>query len=267
MDMQEEVENTQQSEGQPKKPFHIFKTAQQIILAGIISATLFTLWTPNNIFANQLFRDTILSIEMNQQQQFLPTATPLPQKRIGIVAGHWGNDAGAVCPDGLTELDVNLRVATLVKQYLVEEGFAVDLLQEFDPRLSQYQAMALISIHNDSCDYINEDATGFKVAGAVSSSYPEKSNRLTSCIANRYHETTGLKFHYNTITSDMTMYHAFNEIDPNTTSVIIEAGFMNLDREILTENPEVIAKGIVNGILCYVRNEPIADMSTITDDN
>ncbi|MBI9048492.1 MAG: N-acetylmuramoyl-L-alanine amidase [Anaerolineaceae bacterium] len=256
---------TEQTENKARMTFNMLKTAQQIILAGVISATLFTLWTPNNIFSNQLFRDTILSIEMNQQQQFLPSPTPLPQKRIGIVAGHWGNDAGAVCPDGLTELDVNLRIATLVKQYLIEEGFTVDLLQEFDPRLSQYTAMALISIHNDSCDYINEEATGFKVAGALSNSYPEKSNRLTSCMAHRYNETTGLKFHYNTITNDMTGYHAFGEMNPDTTAIIIETGFMNLDRDLLTENPELVAKGIVNGILCYVRNEPIPDMSTISE--
>jgi N-acetylmuramoyl-L-alanine amidase len=125
--------------------------------------------------------------------------------------------------------------------------------------------MALVSIHNDSCDYINEDATGFKVAAAVSNSYPEKSNRLSSCMVQRYRTATGLKFHSNTITADMTSYHAFGEMDPDTTAIIIEAGFMNLDRTILTEHPEIIAQGIVNGILCYVRNEPIPEESIPTE--
>jgi N-acetylmuramoyl-L-alanine amidase len=134
--MDPQSDPTEQPKHDERKSFNMLKTAQNIILAAMISATLFTLWTPNNIFSNQLFRDTILNIELNQQQKFLPSPTPMPQKRIGIVAGHWGSDSGAVCPDGLTELDINLRVATLVKQYLIKEGFTVDLLQEFDPRLN-----------------------------------------------------------------------------------------------------------------------------------
>jgi N-acetylmuramoyl-L-alanine amidase len=55
----------------------------------------------------------------------------------------------------------------------------------------------------------------------------------------------------------MTDYHAFNEIDSETPAAIIETGFMNLDREILTQNPDVIARGITAGILCFVRNEDI----------
>jgi N-acetylmuramoyl-L-alanine amidase len=264
MEEQNETESNIHPEPTERKPFSMLKTVQYIVVTAMISATLFTLWTPNNIFSNQLLRDTILNMEIDQQQQFLASPTPLPQKRIGIVAGHWGNDSGAVCPDGLTELDLNLRIATLVKQYLIEEGFTVDLLQEFDPRLNQYSAMALISIHNDSCDYINDEATGFKVAAAASNSYPEKSNRLAACIIQRYQDATKLKFHYNTITADMASYHAFSEINPDTTSVIIEAGFMNLDRKILTENPELIAQGIVSGILCYARNEPIPEATIVT---
>ena len=261
--MQQETESESSPQTTPdKKSFSILKTAQHIVVAAMISATLFTLWTPNNIFSNQVLRDTIMNIEMNQQQQFLPSPTPIPQKRIGIVAGHWGNDSGAVCPDGLTELDINLRIATLVKQYLIEDGFTVDLLQEFDPRLNQYSAMALISIHNDSCDYINDEATGFKVAAAAVNTYPEKANRLASCMIQRYHTDTGLNFHYNTITADMASYHAFGEINPDTTAIIIETGFMNLDRQILTEHPELVARGVADGILCYARNEPLQTEST-----
>jgi hypothetical protein len=42
-----------------------------------------------------------------------------------------------------------------------------------------YQASTLVSIHNDSCEYVNDEATGFKVAAAMSSPFPEKANRLT----------------------------------------------------------------------------------------
>jgi N-acetylmuramoyl-L-alanine amidase len=56
----------------------------------------------------------------------------------------------------------------------------------------------------------------------------------------------------------MTNYHAFNEINSDTPAAIIEIGFMNLDREILTQHQDVIAKGIASGILCFVRNEGTA---------
>ena len=65
-------------------------------------------------------------------------------------------------------------------------------------------------------------------------------------------------FHYNSITPDMTEYHAFNEIDANTTAAIIETGFLNLDRKILTEHTDLVAQGVSAGILCYVRNENVA---------
>ena len=183
-----------------------------------------------------------------------------PSDRIGIVVGHRGNenDKGAVCSDGLTELDVNTNVATYVQQKLIKAGFNVDLLDEFDPRLSNYQAGLLLSIHSDSCDYINESATGFKVAAALAEQKQENSERLVACIADRYAKATGLKYHYQSITQDMTYYHAYSEINPYTVAGIIEVGFLNLDKEILTTKPELLADGIVSGISCYMNNETLA---------
>jgi len=246
--------------------FSIWWALQTVIFTAMITAFLLTMWTPANLFSDQLLTQIQFSIPSYETPagNHLLTPTSVPKARIGIVAGHWGNDSGAVCPDGLTEADVNLRIATLVKQYLLKEGYQVDLLQEFDKRLSLYQAIALVSIHNDSCDFINDDATGFKVAAAMNSPFPEKTERLSTCMIQRYQAITGMKFHYNTITPDMTSYHAFNEISSSTTAVIIETGFLNLDRQILTEHPDVIAKGITAGILCYVRNEPVTLQETPT---
>ncbi len=239
----------------------VFSSLWTILTVALILATLFTMWTPANLFSNQ-FLDRMFQAAQADPTLTFPTPTSAPRPRIGIVAGHWGNDPGAVCPDGLTEEQVNLEIATRVQQQLIAEGFEVDLLQEFDDRLYEYQALALVSIHNDSCNYINDEATGFKVAAAASSAYPEKANRLSACLIDRYGKTTGLKFHPNTITQDMTHYHTFREVHSNTTAAIIEAGFLNLDRRILTEQPDVIAQGISYGILCYVRNEPVPSMDT-----
>jgi N-acetylmuramoyl-L-alanine amidase len=115
-----------------------------------------------------------------------------------------------------------------------------------------------VSIHADSCDYVNDEATGFKVAAALSNPRPEKATRLTSCLRDRYARATGLPFHLNSVTPDMTSYHAFDEIDIETTAVIIEIGFLNLDRQLLTQEQDVVVEGITNGILCYIRNEDVS---------
>jgi N-acetylmuramoyl-L-alanine amidase len=55
----------------------------------------------------------------------------------------------------------------------------------------------------------------------------------------------------------MREYHAFREIDPSTVAAIIETGFLNLDREILTKQTDRVAAGVVGGILCFANNENI----------
>ncbi len=247
-------------EAPPVQRFSAWRTFQTVISVAILVATLFTLWTPANLFSGSLAQKMAIALQPSPTApaSAVPgdtTTTPTVNPQIGIVAGHWGNDSGAVCQDGLTEASVNLEIATLVKNTLVGQGFDVDLLQEFDERLSQYRAGVLVSIHNDSCDYINDEATGFKVAAALNSTNPEESNRLVACMTDRYQKVTGLRFHYNSITADMTQYHAYNEIDTSTTAAVIETGFLNLDRQMLTEHTDLIAQGITEGILCFVRHE------------
>jgi len=225
-------------------------------------ATLFTAWTPAGLFSGNL-SDKLTLLLTSQPEDQIAISTSYPQLHIGIVSGHWGYDSGAVCLDGngevtLTEADLNLKIATLIQQKLTQSGFQVDLLQEFDPRLDGYNAVALVSIHNDSCAFIDENATGFKLSAAMDTRDVNRATRLTSCLRDRYASTTGLAFHPGSITSDMREYHAFTEIHDTTIAAIIETGFMNLDRDILTQHPEVIAEGIVRGIECFVNNESVA---------
>lgn len=241
----------------------MFRQLELVIAIAFVIATLFTAWTEPGLLPGGLSEkiSNALTLQRSTPQSKIPTTTPKTNPRIGIVAGHSGNDSGAVCSDalgGVREVDINLTVANLVKQDLVAQGYNVDLLAEFDPRLTGYHALALVSIHADSCEYINDQATGFKVSAAISTKYPEQTARLTTCIRTRYASLTGLKFHSGSVTADMTNYHAFSEISPDTPAVIIETGFMNLDREILTQKPDEIANGIASGILCFVRNEDIS---------
>lgn len=242
--------------------FVIWHTLSTVILAGIITATLFSLWMPANFIPgglDQKLADAVAVDNLAEQTAIAEGVLPanFPTRRIGIVVGHRGHDSGAVCANGLTELEINSNVATYVQQKLIDLGYEVDLLDEFDARLANYEAGLLLSIHSDSCDYINDSATGFKVAAAFSQKMDKSSTRLVACVADRYAKLTGLRYHYQSVTTDMTQYHVFDEISPYTTAGIIELGFMNLDQEILTTRPELLADGIVQGIQCYMNNKEV----------
>jgi N-acetylmuramoyl-L-alanine amidase len=190
-----------------------------------------------------------------------PSASPddasishTPLRRVGIVAGHAGYDPGAVCPNGLTEAEVNMAIAKVVVELLSQQGYQVDLLEEFDARLSSYRADALVSIHADSCEV--PGASGFKVARVTHSAIPEAEDRLVECLYREYEATTGLPRHPNSITDNMTNYHAFHEIDPYTPGAIIETGFLLEDYAYIVRRPRMVARGIVNGIICFLKQSP-----------
>jgi N-acetylmuramoyl-L-alanine amidase len=179
-----------------------------------------------------------------------PTPSPPDRRKIGIVAGHWQSDSGAVCEDGFQEVWINLDIASRVVAILQYEGYDAELLAEYEARLAGYQADAFLSIHADSCDV--PEASGFKVARVAASAIPEEEDRLVECLALHYAEGTGLQFHRDSITFDMTDYHAFWEIDPSTPAAIIELGFMGADRELLTEKAYEVAQAIARGLSCFL---------------
>lgn len=184
-----------------------------------------------------------------------PPATSVPQvPRVGIIAGHAGSDSGAICPDGLQEVDINMDIARRVVALLDQRGWQVDLLEEFDIRLHGYKADALLSIHADSCNVPGK--SGFKLARAEASHAHGPESNMIDRISEAYQARTGLEFDPHTITYDMTRYHAFYEIDPRTPAAIIEVGFMLDDRELLTERPDVVARGIVDGLIYFIEGSP-----------
>ena len=183
-----------------------------------------------------------------------PTATAGVVRHIGIVAGHSGYDPGAVCPDGLTEAEVNMAIAKIVVEMLDQNGCQVDLLQEFDDRLSGYRADALVSIHADSCEV--PGASGFKVARITDSAIPEAEDQLVDCLYREYEAVTGLPRHPNSITDNMTNYHAFHEIDTYTPGAIIETGFLLEDQPYIVRRPRLVARGIAAGVMCFLDGSP-----------
>ncbi len=243
------------------------------VMAGIAAlvATVLTWWTPGSFLPLQAQGQLALALATQTGPRLGAAPASDPAHTIGIVSGHRGinpssglPDPGAVCSDGLTEQKVNEAIATQVVAALQSEGYSVDLLDEFDPRLAGYRALAVVSIHADSCEYVNDDATGFKVASFAASQAPEADQRLVSCLIDRYTAATGLRLHQS-VTFDMTDYHNFREIDAATPGAIIEVGFLYLDRDFLTNRSGDAARGVTDGINCFIRHElPAAGSNTLT---
>jgi N-acetylmuramoyl-L-alanine amidase len=230
---------------------------QTTFSVAILLATLFVAFSPKMFSGNM--NGLVSGLLVPRQDGAVAVPTQRSAVRIGIVSGHWGTsgDPGAVCPDGTNEHEINLAIASLVRQKLEARGYVIDLLQEFDPRLDGYHAAVLVSIHADTCDVIDDQASGFKVTASTYSRGQNLANRLTACLDDRYASITGLHLHPGSVTINMTDYHAFSAIDPTTTAAIIETGFLNLDRDILVHHPDVVADGVVSGILCFVNNENV----------
>lgn len=227
-----------------------------IIAAGLV-ATIFTWWTPSQFLAEDVKAELSVALATSQATP-LPTVLPTPNwlRRVGIVSGHRGPevppDPGAVCPDGLTEAEINFAVAQKVVLGLRQRGYSVDLLDEFDTRLDDYQAAALVSIHSNTCQDFGEVVSGYLVAAASARVSARGNDQiLVDCISRFYNQYTGLQ-RRDGLTVDMTDYHTFREIHQLTPAAIIELGFLLSDRELLTQQQDALAEGITQGILCFL---------------
>ena len=176
-------------------------------------------------------------------------------RQVALISGHAGFDSGAVCTDAegnvtLTEAEVNAQVTQLAADLLRRAGADVIVLEEYDPRLDNLQADVLLSIHADSCI----EASGYKAAYYVRSFIPETEQRLLACIDQHYAAATGLSLHPNTVTHDMTEYHAFRRVAPQTPAAILELGFLGGDQELLTSQAPYVARGVADSLLCFLES-------------
>ncbi|HYO88145.1 MAG TPA: N-acetylmuramoyl-L-alanine amidase [Candidatus Limnocylindrales bacterium] len=230
-----------------------------VLAAAGLTATIFTWFTPNE-FINADVRSELSAAIATDSVTAVPTVqgTPNWARRIGIVSGHRGpeNDPGAVCPDGLTEGEINFNVAQIVVGNLRALGYTVDLLDEFDTRLGAYQAAVLVSIHANTCRDFGEVVSGYLISGpSARVTVRDEDRRLVECVSENYAVASGLSRREG-VTEDMTDYHNFREIDASTPAAILELGFLLADRPVLTERQDMLAQGITNGILCFLEPGP-----------
>jgi N-acetylmuramoyl-L-alanine amidase len=197
------------------------------------------------------------------QNIVLPVPVPVITDQVALISGHSGYDSGAICTDDdgnttLTEADVNADVAARAAEMLRSEGTDVAILEEYDPRITNLEVDALLSLHADSC--IN--ASGYKAAYYLFSTIPEEDARLVECIDAKYPAATGLTNHADTITHNMTEYHAFRKVAPTTPAAILELGFLGGDGELLTTNADRAARGVADSIRCFLNGpEPTPEPS------
>ena len=248
-----------------------FRTLFVVLISAGLVSTILT-WFTDPQFLNP---DVVRGLQENSPALIadVPTTptiqptlavTPNWLQRIGIVAGHRGAlyDPGAVCEDGWTEAEITIDVAQRIVRNLRALNYNVDLLDEFDPRLDNYQAAALLSIHANTCQDFGERVSGYLVAKAASRPDGGIDAIFAECIALKYEALIPLERRY-TLTLDMTDYHTFREIHPLTPAAIIELGFMLADRKLMEEQPDLIAQALTNGIRCFL--EPSDDYPDLSD--
>ncbi|HEY8806590.1 MAG TPA: N-acetylmuramoyl-L-alanine amidase [Candidatus Limnocylindria bacterium] len=227
---------------------------------------------PNTFGASQ----TIVSAKPGDPPGY--TRVPAPKaepgaRRIGIQIGHWQTEN--VPPElrrlevqtgtswnGLTETEVSIQIATRVGDLLKSHGYIVDYLPTTVP--AGYLADAFVSLHLDG-DGTGENS-GYKMAhGSRRGPYEQQ---LMDDIKAEYGAATGLDYDGGRVTRNMTGYFAFSwqrfrsATSPFTPSVILEMGYLSNDhdRALATEHPDVLARGIANGIERFLSEVPSTEL-------
>jgi N-acetylmuramoyl-L-alanine amidase len=201
--------------------------------------------------------------------QLLPPAIVPGARHVAIQAGHWQTDEA---PDefpslrfqfgtsvgGVNEVDVTLDIANRVAVILRAKGIVVDVLPATIP--PSYVADAFVALHADD-DGGYGSATGFKIThGFYRGPYEDA---LVADLTAAYAASTALPLN-DQLTPDMTDYYAFawfryeHALAPHTPAAILEMGYLsnNDDRALLTEQPNVVAQGVADGVLRFLETNP-----------
>ncbi|MYD00517.1 MAG: N-acetylmuramoyl-L-alanine amidase [Gammaproteobacteria bacterium] len=194
--------------------------------------------------------------------------------RIALQVGHWrteeaprelsGLRRNGANWNGLAEWEVNLEIARHTGAMLEELGYVVDILPAVVP--PDYRAHLFIAIHADASN--DPGTTGYRVA-APGRDATGRASDFVDLLNRKYGEVTGIR-RLPTVTRRMRNYYAFNfrryehALHPMTIAAIIETGFLTNagDREVIVSQPELVARGIVEGIIAFPITPPPGRAST-----
>ena len=237
------------------KKYSFIKALITILMSALITSTILITFSPGAEYIEQYVSPAetadVNTVRQNNQR-----------KIIGILPGHYGLDSGYQCGpefNFVKESDVNLRLAVMVRDYLQSQGYTVDFMHEFDPVLTNYTALALVSIHANQCNASNQ--SGFNVTTGGQNSYPSESKRLNDCLTYHYMQNSGLEFPGENYTPGEEMLYSFDNVNNYTTISIIHTGFLGNDYRTISEKTNNLAKGIADGIICYVEDEAIGSIN------
>jgi len=252
-DIPESEEAPEESAEKKPAPYTVMSGFQSVLSIAIVMATLLTLWNPRKLLSTPNL-SALLRAEAVQSQETgsLPEDTSF---HIGLLAGHWQDNPGEVCSDGLIEADVNQAISARVSQTLTDMGYKVDVFPEYDLALLNYKSAVFVAIYSGSCSDSPLPPSGFKVATSLTAQIPEKVNQLAVCLSEEYQKTTGLPFTYEVLNPDHPSNHIFRDIHAETPAVMIEIGSLKTDRSILVSQAGKVSDGIVGGILCYLESQ------------
>jgi len=262
--MENQPNSTQQAgedfpEEQPHNPetqraeYSVARGVQTVISVAIFMATLLTMWNPRRVLKTPDL-EALLRENALQQQQTTPQATD-EGTHIALLVGHWQDNQGEVCADGLLEADVNLNIVNRAAQILTARGYTVDIFPEYDLGLLNYRGVALVAVYSGSCAQNPPPPSGFKIATNLTAQNPDEVNHLAVCLGQAYQEHTHLPFQYEVINPDHFSYHIFRDIHADTPAVFIEVGSLYTDREVVARQADSAANGIASGIMCFIENQ------------
>lgn len=179
--------------------------------------------------------------------------TPL----IILDPGHGGVDDGCVRAD-ISEKDINLSIARVVKKKLKQMGYDVMMTREGDEEISleqrvcfanERQASLYISIHQNSCEEQNCDVKGIETY-YCGSKENDGSKRLAAILQKEMIHYTDARDRETVSKEDL---YVIRETD--MPSCLIETGFLSnrKERELLTtaEYQEQLADAIADSVDLY----------------
>lgn len=239
------------------KNYSFFKAIITILFSALLTATLLVTFSPGSEYIDQIIPT------LDPKTAGNTSAQEGPKKIIGLVPGHYGFDTGYQCGadyNFVKENDVNLRMAVMVRDYLETRGYSVDFLHEFDPALSDYTGLALVSIHTNSCDTSSKIQSGFNITTGGKNAYPSESKRLNDCLTYYYAQNSGLTYLGENYTPGEEYLYSFDTVNDYTTISVIHTGALSTDYRTISERTESLAKGIADGIICYVENETVGSV-------
>ena len=241
----------QQEEKKRHTGYTVMSGFQTVLSLAIVMATLLTLWNPRKFLGTPNL-SALIRAESEQKSLTNEAEETDTTDHIGLLAGHWLDNPGEVCLDGLIEADVNEDIANRTAQELRERGYTVDVFPEYDIALLNYQSAAFVAIYAGSCAESPLPPSGFKVASSLTAQNPDPVNALAICLSESYGEVINIPFSYEILNPDHPSYHIFRDIHSQTPAVMIETGSLKTDRTILVNQADRVAEAIAAGILCFL---------------